>query len=124
RRGDIVIFKYPLDETQNYVKRVIGLPGDRVEIRNRTVFVNNQALDEPYARYQITSTNLSLHYGPVSVPPKHLFVMGDNRDQSYDSRYWGFLPVKNVYGTPLLTFWSYDLQNHKIRFRELFKILK
>lgn len=123
-RGDIVIFKYPLNEKENYVKRVIGLPGDQVEIRNCTVYVNQEALKEPYARYREIPSDNSVKYGPVTVPEGHLLVLGDNRDESYDSRCWGFLPVKNVYGTPLFTFWSYDLQKHQVRFAELFKIIK
>jgi signal peptidase I len=121
-RGDIVIFKYPYDETQNYVKRVIGLPGDRIEIRDKTVFVNGVVLNEPYTRYRENYPRPD--YGPVTVTQGHLLVLGDNRDESCDSRYWGFLPVDNVFGTPLFTFWSYDLQKHQIRFKEIFKILK
>jgi signal peptidase I len=121
-RGDIVIFKFPGDERQNYIKRVIGLPGDRIEIRGQTVFVNRQAQKEPYARYQDKYSRPD--FGPIMVPRRHLFVMGDNRDESYDSRYWGFVPVANVFGVPLITFWSFDSQKHQIRFKEIFKILK
>jgi signal peptidase I len=121
-RGDIVIFKYPSDETQNYIKRVIGLPGDRIEIRDKTVFVDNEALKEPYTHYQEKYPRPD--YGPTTVPRGHLFVLGDNRDESYDSRYWGFVPIANVFGAPLFTFWSYDRQKQKIRFQEIFKIIK
>ena len=125
-RGDIVIFKYPQDEKINYVKRVIGLPGEQVLIKGKTVYINDKALNEPYARFSDSVDNDSAdrNYGPVLVPPNHLFVLGDNRDNSYDSRYWGFVPVKNVFGTPLFTFWSFDHQQHRVRFRKIFKIIR
>jgi signal peptidase I len=102
QRGDIIIFKYPLNESLNYVKRVIALPGEEVKVEGKIVYINDKALYEPYARFIEASFNQdtpSRHYGPVIVPKNHLFVMGDNRDNSCDSRYWGFVPVKNVYGT-------------------------
>lgn len=125
RRGAIVIFKFPRDERQNFVKRVIGLPGEEVAIHGKTVWINGQALREPYASFDNTVTDDSrADYGPAVVPPGQLFVLGDNRDNSWDSRYWGFVPVANVFGTPLLTFWSYDGERHRLRFREIFKILR
>jgi signal peptidase I len=131
KRGDIVIFKYPLDESQNYVKRVIGLPGEQVQITGKTVYINGKALYEPYARFSEASPahagnvkNPDRNYGPVTIPQNHLFVMGDNRDNSYDSRFWGFVPVKNVFGTPLVTFWSFDSERHQIRIHEIFKEIK
>ncbi len=125
KRGDIVIFKYPLDEKVNYVKRVIGLPGEQVSIHGKTVYINSKALHEPYARFTDTmdENSVSRSYGPVTVPKYQLFVMGDNRDNSYDSRYWGFVPVKNVFGTPLFTFWSFDKQHRQVRLHELFKMI-
>lgn len=122
QRGDIVIFKYPLDETKNFVKRTIGLPGDQVEIIAKTVYINGKPLSEPYSIFG--ADFLRPNYGPVVVPKDHLFVMGDNRDQSYDSRYWGFVPIKNVYGTPLLSFWSYDREKHRVRTKKMFKLIK
>ncbi len=125
KRGDIVIFKYPREEQVNYVKRVIGLPGEQVLIHGKTVYINGKALDEPYAQFTgaMDNDSLSRNYGPVTIPKDHLFVMGDNRDSSYDSRYWGFVPVKNVFGTPLFTFWSFDKQRHQVRLDELFKLI-
>jgi signal peptidase I len=127
KRGDIVIFKYPLDESLNYVKRAIGLPGEELIIEGKKVYINGKVLNEPYARFSATSfspDSPSRHYGPITVPKGHLFVMGDNRDNSYDSRYWGFVPVKNVFGTPLFTFWSFDTEQHQVREKELFKVIK
>ncbi|HBF40181.1 MAG TPA: signal peptidase I, partial [Firmicutes bacterium] len=124
-RGAIVIFKFPGDEKVNYVKRVIGLPGEQVFIKGKTVYINGKALYEPYARFSnsVDVGSFDRNYGPVTIPQNHLFVMGDNRDNSYDSRYWGFVPVQNAFGTPLFTFWSFDNQRHQVRFREIFKII-
>lgn len=125
KRGDIVIFKYPRDEQVNYIKRVIGLPGEQVLIHGKTVYIHGKALDEPYAEFTgaLDNDSPSRNYGPVTVPKDYLFVMGDNRDNSYDSRYWGFVPVKNVFGTPLFTFWSFDKQHRQVRLNELFKMI-
>lgn len=99
-RGDVVIFRYPGDLRKNYVKRVVGLPGDTVEIREGVLYVNYKALDEPYKR-------ISAHgdYGPVRVRDGFLFVLGDNRDHSNDSRYWGELPLSNVEAKALVRYW-------------------
>jgi signal peptidase I len=100
QRGDVVIFKYPCDPSKNYVKRVIGLPGDTVEIRRGCLLVNGEPLSEPYKL-------LAAHgdYGPQLVQAGKLFVLGDNRDQSNDSRYWGELPLENVQAKAVLLYW-------------------
>ena len=100
KRGDVVIFKYPCDPSKNYVKRVVGLPGDTVEIRDGEVFVNGSAQPEPYKRLQAHGS-----YGPETVRAGNLFVLGDNRDQSNDSRYWGELPMANVQARAVMAYW-------------------
>lgn len=107
RRGDIVIFLYPDKQTGekrakrvDYIKRCIGLPGDAVEVRDRVVYVNGKALDEDYIKEPPVSD-----YGPVTVPEGHYFMMGDNRNRSFDSRYWGFVPKQNLQGHALFVFW-------------------
>jgi signal peptidase I len=115
-RGDILVFKYPIDPQRDFIKRVIGLPGDTVELKAKKVYVNNQALEEPYVHFltpaseggEITSMDVRERYGPVTVPPDQYFVMGDNRDNSQDSRYWGFLPRDHVKGKAMMIYWSYD----------------
>jgi signal peptidase I len=118
RRQDIVVFKYPNDLAKDFVKRVIGLPGEKIEIKNKQVFVDDKPLDEKYKVHndsQIISKNDYYHYddtirdnfGPVNVPAGHIFVMGDNRDNSADSRYWGFLPLTYVKGRPWMIYFSY-----------------
>ena len=116
RRGDIVVFKYPDEPERDFIKRVIGLPGETLELRNKKIYINGQALDEPYVHYidathsasEVTSFDVRERYGPVKVPADQYFVMGDNRDNSQDSRYWGFLPRHYVKGKALLIYWSYE----------------
>ena len=130
QRGDIVVFHYPVDPVQHFVKRVIGVPGDRVRLVNKQVFVNGTPLKEPYARFSRPADDvfrdnfprLDVMSGPTPewwlqlrklvedgqliVPEGHYFVMGDNRDNSSDSRYWGFVPQANIIGRPLVIYWS------------------
>lgn len=115
-RGDIIVFKFPEEPERDFIKRVIGLPGDTLELRNQTVFINGQPLTEPYAHYlfppagegQADAFDLRRKYGPVTVPEAHYFMMGDNRDDSQDSRFWGFLPASYVKGRALFIYWSFD----------------
>jgi signal peptidase I len=116
RRGDIVVFKYPDEPERDFIKRVIGLPGETLELRNKKVYVNGQPLDEPYVHFlepahnaqEVTSFDVRERYGPVQVPDGHYFVMGDNRDNSQDSRYWGYLPRGYIKGRALMIYWSFD----------------
>ena len=119
KRRDIVVFKYPEEPDRDFIKRVIGLPGERIELRQKKVYVNGAALDEPYVHFlqplgtlsglhEVTSFDVRDRYGPVTVPPDQYFVMGDNRDNSQDSRYWGFLPSHYIKGKALLIYWSYE----------------
>jgi signal peptidase I len=100
RRGEVIVFKYPQDPTKEYVKRLIGLPGDTIEIKNGVVYVNGKALDEPYVKNKSSD-----NYGPIKVPKDNYFVLGDNRPVSVDSRYWGFVPKKNLVGQAILLLW-------------------
>lgn len=114
RRGDIVVFKYPEEPERDFIKRVIGLPGDTLEVRQRQVLINGEPIDEPYAHFLFpvgagdTGVDVRSRYGPVTVPAGHVFAMGDNRDNSQDSRYWGFLPLSYVKGRALMVYWSFD----------------
>ena len=123
KRRDVIVFKFPKDPERDFIKRVIGLPGDTVELRNKHVFINGTPLDEPYVYFleepppipqesdmmsELNGGDPRVQYGPVTVPPGHYFVMGDNRDNSEDSRYWGFLPRANIKGRALVIYWSYD----------------
>jgi len=109
QRGDIIVFKFPQDETRDFIKRVIGLPGDTVEIRDTQVLVNGTPLDEPYAVYgewPVGRFGEREKLGPIVVPNDRLFMMGDNRDHSMDSRVWGFLDVHKVKGKAFVVYFS------------------
>jgi signal peptidase I len=106
RRGDVLVFKYPNDPDVAFVKRVIGLPGDRVEISDKQVFINGTPLEENYTQYEESISHRAL-YPVQEVPPGHYFVMGDNRDNSRDSREWGFVPRDNVIGRAFIIYWSF-----------------
>jgi signal peptidase I len=117
RRGDIVVFKFPDQPDRDLIKRVIGLPGETVELKTKKVYVDGKPIDEPYVHFlippsgdyqEVTSSDVRENFGPVTVPPHQYFVMGDNRDNSEDSRYWGFLPENNVKGKALIIYWSYE----------------
>ena len=118
KRRDVIVFKYPEDVERDFIKRVIGLPGETVELKAKKVYINGQALDEPYVHFleplgsgvagEVTSADVRERYGPVTVPANQYFVMGDNRDNSQDSRYWGFLPRDYVKGKALVIYWSYE----------------
>jgi signal peptidase I len=134
KRGDIIVFRYPSDISENYVKRVIGVPGDHIHLVNKVVYLNGHPLTEPYVQHifpniqpyrdnfpnaaptpdepvQERALQMIAHHvwnGDLVVPPESYFAMGDNRDNSLDSRYWGFVPRENIIGKPLLIFWSYD----------------
>jgi len=113
-RGDIVVFKFPKEPERDFIKRVIGLPGDKLELKRKTVYVNGQALTEPYAHFlespraenDPVSDDVRQDYGPVTVPSDQYFMMGDNRDNSEDSRYWGFLPMSYVKGKAEFMYFS------------------
>jgi signal peptidase I len=110
-RGDIMALWSPENSKMRLVKRVIGLPNETLEIRHRQVFINGEKLNEPYAVH-IDSREFDVrdNFGPVTIPADSYFVMGDNRDNSNDSRFWGFAPRENFIGRPLFVYWSYDDQ--------------
>jgi signal peptidase I len=130
-RGDVIVFHYPVDPKQHFVKRVIGLPGDRLRMVNKVVWINGKPLKEPYVRFLEPANNMFrdnfprvdipamglegkwwlemrklVEDGELIIPEGHYFAMGDNRDDSQDSRYWGFVPRENIIGRPLLIYWS------------------
>lgn len=136
RRGDIIVFKYPRDESLDYIKRCVALPGDTVEIRNKVLYVNgNRVPDPPLARhtsstYPPNKIEFGIYppgagnrdnYGPVVVPEGHYFMLGDNRDNSLDSRYWGFLPEENILGKAMIIYFSWDKD---VPFYNIFKKIR
>ena len=150
KRGDIIVFKHPTLDNVDYVKRVIGLPGDHIRLVHKQVFVNGHALVEPYVIHQDTYFTYRDDFpqgqpeytgdedmaaraakmihddvvdGELVVPPGNYFAMGDNRDNSLDSRYWGLVPRENIMGKPLVIFWSYDAPTDDLRDYNLHHIL-
>jgi signal peptidase I len=139
RRGDIIVFKYPFPPYQHFVKRVIGLPGDRLQIVDRQVYINGQPIDEPYKIHRARHASaITADFPPpegsyyinvmrswekeldalregdaLVIPPGKYFVMGDNRDNSQDSRYWGLVDRDNIIGRPLLIYWSFDAEGRR-----------
>jgi len=136
KRGDIIVFRFPKDPSIDYIKRVIGLPGDTVEIRDKVLYINGEKAADPHVHFtdgmipDITRGPRD-EFGPVQVPQGHLFAMGDNRDNSYDSRFWGFVPEENVLGEAFIIYWSWDLQQdlaslerwRSIRWKRMFDII-
>ncbi|MGE5357660.1 MAG: signal peptidase I [Bacteroidales bacterium] len=118
KRRDVIVFKYPEEPERDFIKRVIGLPGETLELKNKKVYIDGRPLDEPYVHFleppaaqgnlaEITSSDVRENYGPVKIPADQYFVMGDNRDNSQDSRYWGFLPRSYIKGRAMMVYWSY-----------------
>jgi len=137
KRGDIIVFKYPVDPSQPYVKRVIGVPGDHIRFENKTLILNGKRIEEPYRRLEPNQISTYLNNfpqqpdimidqrardmldnhvrgGELVVPEGHYFAMGDNRDNSADSRFWGFVPRDNIIGKPVIIFWSYDAPTEQL----------
>lgn len=129
QREDIIVFEFPEDPSKDFIKRVVGVPGDVVEIRDKKLFVNGSAVKKThgihkdpkiYAARQQPRDNL----GPITVPEGKLFVMGDNRDFSYDSRFWGFVDLVAVKGKAFIIYWSWDKENFGVRWNRLGHLLE
>jgi len=124
QRGDVVVFIYPLDPDKDFIKRVIGVEGDTVKILNKKLYINGEEVPDPHAVYRENTILLGDeqkpdNFGPVTVPNGSLFVMGDNRDVSLDSRSWGFVPLKDVLGKAFAIYWSWNSQESAIRWSRL-----
>jgi signal peptidase I len=129
KRGDIVVFKFPEDPKKDFIKRVIGTPGDVIEIRNKKVYLDGKPMVDPYGTYLDPhvipgSARPRDNFGPVTVPPRSFFVMGDNRDHSYDSRFWKFVDLSEVKGKAFIIYWSWNKRNSGVRWRRLGDLIK
>lgn len=127
-RGDIMVFKYPKDPSRDFIKRLIGLPGDTIEIKNKQVYINNQTIKEPYTIFEGTDDPFYApsnrdNFGPIVIPENHYFVMGDNRDCSLDSRFWGLLNYDLIKGKAFIIYWSWNSNIHWVRWERFAKIL-
>ena len=127
-RGDLIVFPYPLDRNKEFVKRVVGLPGELLEIRQQQVFINNNPLDEPYVQHteplipkpSFPRDNL----GPVMIPEGQLFVLGDNRENSNDSRMFGYVEIKDIEREIKIIYWSWNDAEEAVRWERIGKIPK
>ncbi len=110
QRGDLVIIQYPKDPTKDFIQRVIALEGEKIEIKNKQLYINDEAIPESYKVHKDINVDDALrdNFGPALVSSDHFFVLGDNRDNSWDSRFWGFLPLRNIKGKPLYIYWAKD----------------
>jgi signal peptidase I len=126
-RGDVVVFIFPEDRTKDFIKRVVGVAGDTVEIRGKKVYVNGKAVDDPHAYFEGDNAPGGIQvrddYGPKKVPANHIFVMGDNRDKSYDSRFWGYVDLDDVKGKAFLIYWSWDGNDRWVRWERLGNVI-
>ena len=129
QRGDIIVFKYPVDPNKDFIKRVIGVGGDVVESRDKQLYVNHKLVNHDFSVHTdphiISGANKPRdNFGPITVPENALFVMGDNRDESFDSRFWGFVDLKAVNGKAFMIYWSWDRQNFGVRWNRLGQFLR
>ena len=127
-RKDVIVFKYPVNPDQDFIKRVIGIPGDTIQIKNKEVFVNGEPFVVDSAIFQnslILSGQLQPrdNLGPITVPAHSYFVMGDNRDNSHDRRFWGYVPQVNVKGKAFIIYWSWDKEDFSIRWNRFGKLI-
>jgi len=116
QRGDVIVFRYPEDEDKDFIKRIVGLPGDTIEIRNKAVYVNGLPFEDRAYTQRVDpgtidgAVNPRDNFGPVTVPAQSYFVMGDNRDQSLDSRFWGYVSAQKIKGKAFRIYWSWSGQ--------------
>lgn len=129
QRDDIIVFKYPVDPKKDFIKRVVGVSGDVIESRDKQLFVNHRPVNHDFSVYSdpriLSGRNKPRdNFGPITVPDNALFVMGDNRDESFDSRFWGFVDLKAVSGKAFVIYWSWDSQNFGVRWNRLGQLLR
>jgi signal peptidase I len=128
QRGDIIVFIYPKDRSLDFIKRVIGIGGDTIEIKDKKIFINGKVFTDNTGIYTDKiiypgSVQPRDNFGPVTVPKGSLFVLGDNRDESMDSRFWGFVDLKDVQGKAFIIYWSWNHDERKIRWQRLGNLL-
>lgn len=128
-RGDIIVFEYPVEPDKDFIKRVVGLPGDEVEIRNKVVYVNGEPIEQGYTQYTEDhvipgEAGPRDNYGPETVPENEFFVLGDNRDNSYDSRFWGNVEERALKGRAFIIYWSWDREQLWPRWSRIGMVLR
>ena len=129
QRGDVLVFIYPLDPSKDFIKRVVAVEGDTVKMVNKKLYINGIEAPDPHAVYTEESAlsgevQKRDNFGPVTVPKRALFVLGDNRDRSLDSRFWGFVPLGDVRGKAFIIYWSWDSQGTTVRWNRLGHLIR
>jgi signal peptidase I len=139
QRGDIIVFEFPEDRSKDFIKRVLAVEGDTIEIKDKKVFINGKPFDDPYGvhkeemilprmgdcrSYEGNMDNCRDNFGPIRIPKDAVFVMGDNRDRSYDSRYWGFVDLSIIEGKAWRIYWSWNGEHRKVRWSRLGSIIQ
>jgi signal peptidase I len=124
QRGDVVVFEYPEDPSKDFIKRVVGIPGDVIEGKEKKVFVNGKPFENPHEIHKEReiipkAQNPRDTFGPITVPAGAYFVMGDNRDHSHDSRFWGFVKSSKIKGKAFIKYWSWDSDKFRVRFKNI-----
>jgi signal peptidase I len=122
-RGDVIVFVNPKDPSQDFIKRVVAVAGETVEMRDRQLYVDGVAVDDPHASYRLGGVEKSRRFGPYVVPAGAVFAMGDNRDESSDSRFWGPVPLENVKGLAFIIYWSWDHAQRWLRWERLGRLV-
>lgn len=128
-RGDVVVFVFPLDPTKDFIKRVIGIGGDTVAVKDGVVFLNGKKMPDPHAHLEIPAQDRSPssprdYFGPVTVPKGEFFMMGDNRDRSWDSRFWGFVKFNEIEGRAMFIYWSWNADSFHVRWKRMGMVIR
>ncbi len=128
KRGDVIVFEYPEDPSKDFIKRIVGTPGDVVQVRDKKVYINNQLYENPHEVHKEKeiipqAQNPRDNTKMITVPPDAYFVMGDNRDRSYDSRFWGFVKDEKIKGLAFIKYWSWDKEKFRVRFGSIGKLI-
>ncbi len=123
RASDVIVFIWPKDRSKDFIKRVIATEGQTVEVRNRQVLIDGKPWDDPHATWSAHRGGQGDSYGPFTVPADSVFVMGDNRDQSYDSRFWGPVPIADIKGEALIIYWSWDGPDRWVRWDRIGRLV-
>jgi len=122
-RGDVIVFVYPEDPSKDFIKRIVAVGGDQIEVRNKVIYLNGEKAPDEHGYFapgsRIYPSGKRDNFGPYTVPQGHVFVMGDNRDHSHDSRFWGPVPVTDILGKAFILYWSWDSQSFRPRFSRI-----
>lgn len=129
KRGDVVVFIYPLDPSKDFIKRVVAIEGDTVQIINKKLIINGAEVPDPHAVYKDDTVfpaevQKRDNFGPIKVPQGCIFVLGDNRDRSLDSRFWGFVPIEDLRGKAFIIYWSWNSQETSVRWKRIGKLIQ